>query len=189
MIRISTPILNVIGIICINRGSNPKKLYLWILHVRWQILRIARVYIQPIELYINLYLILEKDGITYYPLFHLIIEATKYYDHSTNITLPCCTIITHYSINIKLNIKSPKGDQPIETANHYPIYWQLRPYNQFIVIHLCIINPIKLLPIFIESSLKYIINIFTRFLNVSVFWKDMCCFTINFSSYHITTQV
>ena len=113
--------LNIMGMILISKVSNHKNINLWICRFRWHTLHSIKVCLQPTELYTNLSLTLKKASITYFQLFHVMIEVTKYSYHSTNMYLPWCIIITPHVKNKIFNIKPPKGDCQIGTDKNRPV--------------------------------------------------------------------
>ena len=96
--------------ICINEGGDPNRCALWIWNVRWNLLYSIQVHLRPIELYINLYLILQEASITDDPDFHVTIEVTKNSRYIPKMFLPRCSMVTPNGRHIKVDIKPTKGD-------------------------------------------------------------------------------
>ena len=185
----SPPSLHIMRMISINKSGNTNSISLCLWNFRRNILHSIRVYLQPTDLYINLSLIFKEDGVTDDPELHVVIEVAKYSKHSKNIYLPWCRILPPHFRNRKLNIKCPKGGNPILTANKNPVPWNLTHHKNTRGFNFLMIPLLKWWSIDIEHGLKDILNLITHILGLGKGCRGMCWFIINVSSYHVNNNI
>ena len=120
---------NIFFMIYITKYGDPNRNSICIWHAGWYLLHSIRVYLLPIELCINLSLILHEAVITYDLEFHVVLEVTKYSKHSATVSLTWCSIVSIHGRHIEVHIKPPKGHSPIGASNYHPVHCNFIPYK------------------------------------------------------------